>query len=159
MPRYVFKIIAHADRPNKVLVGQLLPGYTHMVFSKKFSEVSMGAWGKLWTLCPEEIDWASVTHLEIMYDELPYRDLVHPTGIWTYNIEFDDGHRAGQGNRDYFEYMARDKWEIRVAREDEYDLRRKVFNYLAYPDILGLQKTRALHWVSKFDMDSSSESD
>ena len=91
MPRYVFKIIAHADRPNKVLVGQLLPGYTHMVFSKKFSEVSMGAWGKLWTLCPEEIDWASVTHLEIMYDELPYRDLVHPTGIWTYNIEFDDG--------------------------------------------------------------------
>ena len=55
--------------------------------------------------------------------------------------------------------MARDKWDIRVAREDEYDLPKKVLNYLAQPDILGPQKTRALHWVSKFDMDSSSESD
>ena len=156
MGRYVFKIQARADDPNKVLMGQFLPmtldqiwsGQDSLDWSYKYTE---DAWSRIRAFCPEEIDWDSVTFLEIMYDEFPF-----PTrGKWQLCIHTNDGN---DGTIDIYGNPA-DKREITVSREDEEDFQRKVFEYLTQPDIIGLQETKKLHWVIKCGLGGSSNSD
>ena len=147
MGRYSFKIQATADDPNKVLIGQFLPMTLDQIWSGQdpLDYVCLdteNAWWKIMAFCPEEIDWDSVTRLEIMYDEFPFPC----RGKWILCIHTNDGNDGTIQ-------------KITVSREDEEDFQRKVFEYLTLPDILGLQETKKLHWVIKCGLGGSSNSD
>ena len=154
MDRYSFKIIARAGDPNDVLIGQFLPNGCWVPELEEYSQDTLDvgwitledAWSRIRAFCPEEIDWDSVTRLEIMYDEFSFPS---SRGKWQLYIHFTDDNHETIDLRP----------TVTVGREDEEDFQRKVFEYLSQPDIIGLQETKKLHWVIKCGLGGSFNSD
>ena len=166
MGRYFFKIQTTADDPNKVLMGQFLPIISGQrgQFPPELDPLDCGykytedAWSRIRAFCPEEIDWDSVTFLEIMYDESPFPS----RGKWILRIHTNHGNDGTIIMPPYSSIAITNATiiiTITVTREDEDNFQRKVFEYLSQPDIIGLQETKKLHWVIKCGLGGSSNSD
>ena len=73
---------------------------------REFTSVSKGTWEELTNLCPEEIEWDSVSRLEILYFRFP--------GSWAIRIFTTDGQK-GDGIPGRHPFMEREE-RIRIAR-------------------------------------------
>ena len=113
---------------------QLIPRLRHTSLSSHFC-VSKGTWEELTNLCPEEIERDSVSCLEIRYNGTTPRK-------WVILILTTDGQK-GDGIPGRHPFMERLERIIRIAKEDEDELQRRVVDYLERQDF-GLQETLKL---------------
>ena len=103
---------------------------------REFTSVSKGTWEELTNLCPEEIERDSVSCLEIRYNG------TYPPRKWVILILTTDGQK-GDGIPGRHPFMERLERIIRIAKEDEDELQRRVVDYLERQDF-GLQETLKL---------------